>query len=246
MSFRDHFEVYEFDCILPGTGEKIYFKPLTTKEIKKLLTYEDSADYTEIEKILDKVIESSVTNEDFNIDNLYLQDRFFLVTEIRKKSKGEVYEFQYNCPNCKSENYLTANLDNLTINKLQPDQIDNKIEIANKENVSIFIWFIRRGEEKEAHELTDKSENNTRREAELQLNTLTQGIKGVETPDGIDEDLTFEDKQFVMNSLSLKDLDSIRNWYRDNNFGVDFTITKTCRQCGYEERTSIPLANFFF
>lgn len=243
MSFKDYLNTYEFESVLPGSGEKVKFKPLTTKEIKKLLTYEGSEDYESVEKMLDIIIENAVVDENFNIDNLYLQDRFSLLIDIRKKSKGENYEFEYDCPNCGSQNYISISLDDLKVDYLNND-IDNKVDLTNE--VSVYVWFVTRGEEKEAFENTEKHEKQNRKEAESQLNVLTQGIKAVETPEGKEENLSFEDKKYIVDNLTIGNLTNIREWYENNNFGVDFKIKRTCKQCGKEEEASIPLANFFF
>ena len=242
MSFKDYLNTYEFESILPGSGEKLKFKPLTTKEMKKLLTYEGSEDYESVEKMLDMIIENAVIDEDFNIDNLYLQDRFYLLVDIRKKSKGENYEFEYDCPDCGSQNYISFSLDDLKVDYLSND-IDNKVDLTNE--VSVYVWFVTRGEEKEALENTENHEKQNRKEAESQLNILTQGIKAVETPEGKEENLSFEDKKYIVDNLTIKNLTNIREWYENNNFGVDFRIKRTCKQCGKEEEASIPLVDFF-
>ena len=242
MSFKDYLNTYEFESKLPGSGEKLKFKPLTTKEMKKLLTYEGSEDYESVEKMLDMIIENAVIDENFNIDNLYLQDRFYLLVDIRKKSKGENYEFEYDCPDCGSQNYISFSLDDLKVDYLSND-IDNKVDLTTE--VSVYVWFVTRGEEKEALENRENYEKQNRKEAESQLNILTQGIKAVETPEGKEENLSFEDKKYIVDNLTIKNLTNIREWYENNNFGVDFRIKRTCKQCGKEEEASIPLVDFF-
>lgn len=243
MSFKNYLNVYTFDCELPGSEEKIEFKPLTTKEIKKLLTYEDDSDYSKVEDILDQIINSAVTNEDFDITNIYLQDRFFLLLEIRKKTKGETYEFQYDCPKCNSQNYIIQDLNQLKVTKLKDlKELDTEIQI--NDNISINLWFITRGEEKEALQKVDP--NSLQKDTEYNLNILTQAIKAVNSPDGKEENLAFEDKQFIMDNLTTGDLTKISNWFENNNFGVDFKVEKKCKQCNHKEVTIIPLQNFFF
>ena len=242
MSFKDYFEVYTFDCELPGTGEKVEYKPLTTKEIKKLLVYEDE-NPEKVEEILDQIIQGSVVNEDFDIDKLYLQDRFFLLLEIRKKTKGEKYEFQFDCPKCETQNYLVKDLDKLEVTRLSHKE-DLNTEVSITDDLSVNLWFITRGEEKEALEKT--GDNSSQKEAESYLNILAQTIKAVNSPDGKEENLSFEDKQFIMDRLTTGNLTKISNWFSENNFGVDFKVEKKCRQCKYSETTTIPLQNFFF
>ena len=50
--FKKYLNVYQFETTLPGTGELIQFKPITTGQIKKLLVYEGSENLNIIENIL--------------------------------------------------------------------------------------------------------------------------------------------------------------------------------------------------
>lgn len=242
MSFKNHFNTYEFESDLPGSDidKTLKFKPIRTKEIKKLLAYENVENYREVENVLDEMIKLSVIDEDFNVDDLYLQDRFYLLTDIRKKSKGENVEFEYKCPECESQTYISFNLDSLETKKLD-NSVDNKIQLTD--TISIYIWYITRGLEKEAIE---KSESDNINSPEVQFNIITQGIQAVETPDGKEENLPFEDKQFIVDNMTTGDLDKLKNWYEKNHFGLDFRIEKKCKQCGHKEYTEVPLHNFFF
>jgi len=242
MSFKQYFNVYNFSCELPGSGKTVNFKPLTTKEIKKLLVYENITEHHQVENVLDQMIQSSVIDEEFDLNELYLQDRFFLLTEIRKKTKGEEIEEEFECPKCKSQNYIIHDLNKLPVKKLD-NNVDNRVELM--ENVFINLWYITRGQEKEAFEKTDNSLSKTEKDADIQLNILTQGIKSVETPEGKEENLSFEDKKYIVDSLTIKNINTISKWYQDNTFGVDFSLEKKCRNCEYKEVSEIPLVNFF-
>ena len=54
--FYDHVNVYDFSCELPGSKETIQFKPVSTGQIKKLLTYENESNYVLQEQALDDLI----------------------------------------------------------------------------------------------------------------------------------------------------------------------------------------------
>lgn len=243
MSFRDYMNTYEFECELPGSREVVKFKPLVTKQIKKLLAHEDDT-YEKVEEILDRIISLAVINEDFNIDNLYLQDRFFLTVEIRKKSKGETYDFQFDCPSCESQNYISVNLDNLPVNYLNKKKNNINTEVKLTNDVSVNMWYITRGEEKEALSYVDPSLDDEEG-TETQLNILAQGIKTVNSPDGKEKNLSFDDRKFIIDNSTQKNLADMSNWFRENQFGIDFRFTKKCKSCGYSETTTIPLRNFF-
>ena len=58
--FKKYLNVYQFEITLPGTGELIQFKPITTGQIKKLLVYEDSENLNIIGKAVDEGINTYV------------------------------------------------------------------------------------------------------------------------------------------------------------------------------------------
>ena len=91
--FLQHVNVYDFTCELPGSKQTVQFKPVTTGQIKKLLSYENETNYVVQEQALDDLISSSVLSDGFDIGELFIYDRLFLLLEIRKKTKGEILEF---------------------------------------------------------------------------------------------------------------------------------------------------------
>jgi hypothetical protein len=118
-NFRNYINTFVFDTVLPGSGLEVHFKPVTTGQIKRLLLYETSEDPLSIEQALDDLIEECVIKpENFNIKDLYIQDRFFLLVEIRKATRGATYNFQTVCTSCGSQTQQAINLTNLPVTKL--------------------------------------------------------------------------------------------------------------------------------
>ena len=60
FDFRKYLNVYEFETTLPGTGDTVKFKPMTTGQLKKMLVYENSTNPMTVEKALDELISSSI------------------------------------------------------------------------------------------------------------------------------------------------------------------------------------------
>jgi len=119
--FYDFVNVYDFECELPGSKQVVKFKPVSTGQIKKLLTYENETNYVIQEQALDDLISSSVLSEGFDIMELYIYDRLFLLIEIRKKTKGEIIEFQIKCPECDSQSLNRVDLNELELAKLDAE-----------------------------------------------------------------------------------------------------------------------------
>jgi len=243
VDFKDFLNVYDFTCELQGTADTIVFKPITTGQLKRLLTFENSTDPIVIDEALDQLITSSVTSEGFDVRNLYLQDRFSLLIEIRKATKGNIYEFTHVCRSCNSQNMQTVNLNKLEVIPY-PEKINHVVKLTD--SISIELDNIKRGEQISAYRNMPKGKmNEFQKLAEMGILTHAAGVKSVITPNGTQEDLSFEDRKYLIENIPTTAYDLIKDWYADNDFGIDFSFEMKCR-CGHEEIVSIPMENFFF
>lgn len=242
MSFKNYLNVYEFETQLPGSGEVIKFKPLTTGDLKKLLIYENETDEVVIENALDDLIQSSVITENFDIKNCYLQDRFFLLVEIRKKSKGEVHRFNTICQKCGSQILSVIDLNDLKVT--HPQKMEE--EIVLNENISVNIGHITRIEQMNAFKFLDKKGSKLQKTTNMSILTHAAGIKSITTPDGKEDDINISDKVFLLENIPTNSYEKIRDWFDDNTFGIDFSYTTECVNCGNKKEMTIPLDNFFF
>jgi len=243
VNFKEFLNIYEFDTALAGTGERVAYKPITTGQLKKLLTFEDTTDPIIIDEALDKLISSCVTTEGFDIKNLYLQDRFSLLIEIRKVTKGTKYEFTYICEHCQSQIFQSVDLTKLKIIPYSTE-IDYKIKLT--EEISVNLDNIRRGEQIKAFKQMPKGKlNDNQKIAELAILTHAAGVKSIDTPKGTVDNVSIKDAKYLLENIPTSAYDEIKNWYKEYDFGIDFTFTIKCN-CGHKEKKTIPLQNFFF
>lgn len=240
--FIDYLNIYEFETELPGSGEIIKFKPLTTGQLKKLLIYENEENIIIQENAIDDLISSCVISENFNIDELYLQDRFFLLVEIRKKTKGEKYEFTYKCPECKSQSLNALNLDDVPVKNLKVES--DSINLTD--DIGITLRHIKRKDFKEVSKYIDiKNRTETQVNSELQTALFAAGIEAIATPDGIEDDIDLKNKMYLIDNVPTSAFEEIKKWYDENDFGLDIEIETVCRNCEHKEKTNIPMGNFF-
>jgi hypothetical protein len=247
--FRKYLNTFEFTVTLPGSGKKVTLKPMTTADIKKLLQYEGlEDDFALMTKIFDDMINESVISTDFDYLDLYLQDRFFLLFEIRKASKGTKHQFEFICPECNSQTLITNDLENVKITKMK--DVNKLIDL--NENISIEIDFLKRKNEFEATKalqtLKDSGEQYTalQKAAELSLLLEASGIKRIITPEGSQENLTIFDKKYFLENVPNYMHQKVKDWYSDSDFGVDLTVKFKCNHCDYKLKTDIQFDNFFF
>jgi len=184
-------EFYNRSVKLPGSGNVVTIKPLTTNLMKGLLLHENQSDPIEGEEIIDNIIESSVVTEDFKIDDLYIQDKYFLFIEIRKATKGDFFQFLYTCPECNNKSIINVDLKKLKVTNLK--QIENsKIFILN-DKVKLELNHITRGKQKEAYNLLKNIKNENEKQIEMILGTLAQSITKITTEEG-EEELDIKEK----------------------------------------------------
>ena len=242
--FRNILNVYSFTCELPGTGEEVEFKPLTTGQLKKLLTYENEKNPVIQENAIDEIINSAIITKEMSSERMFLEDRFFFLIQIRKKSKGEVIEFTNDCKECKSQSLIRLNLDDLPVIKRKEDEL---CDLDLNDGIKIKLKHIVRGEQKQINPRIFKGLSETQMNAEMQLFTNSLGIESVTTPDfGEETELTIEDRKFLIENIPTNEYEKILNWYEENFFGIKFETQFSCVHCRHTENINIPLEQAFF
>lgn len=241
MSLKKYLNVYDFRTTLPGSGEEVNYKGLSTNTIKKLLVYENEDDPLKEEEILDSVLKISVIDEDFNVEDMYVWDRYYLFVKIREATKGSIYNFEYKCPKCSSQSIQNIDLSKLIINK--PENPKNIIKIAD-DNIILTVGFPKRKKQKQLYNSINPTLSNTEKYVEMRLALLASYIQKVETPEG-EENLSNEELTSFIGDLPEIELDKFKEWEEENKFGIELTADLTCRICSNTEKRELPMSNFF-
>lgn len=243
--FYDFINVYEFETELPGSGEKIKFKPVSTGQIKKLLTYENETNYVLQEKALDELISSSVLVDGFDIGDMLLHDRFFMLIELRKKTKGETLEYQVNCPKCNSQSLNRVNLDSLPVTKLDPN-LSTVVDLSQK--IRVHLRYLTRRDQMEEIKPNAFNKNMTDTQIAYNFNVLftANAISKIETPKGVDDNIEFKDRVYFVENIPTGELEKIKDKIDEMSFGVDLSIKTKCIHCQYEHEYQVPIQNNFF
>lgn len=237
---------YEFETTLPGSGKVVKIKPVTTHELKSLLLYENEKDPIIIEQALDDLIQSCVLTEEFNIKDLYLQDRFFLLIELRKVSKGNKYSFVYTCTSCEQQVYTNLDLNKLKTKNYDLSKVDNKVKLDDQ--ITVEVDHVTRGEQLRANDLVASVENESEKYLDIGLYSYAMAVKKIITTEGEfdSEDIELNDVVYVLTQIPMA-LDKVKDWFTNNQFGTDFRFTLNCTnpECKHKEKMDIPLDNFF-
>jgi len=230
---------YEFVETLPGSGQKVKIRPFTTSQLKKLLAY--GATDEDSEDALDDLIIGCVVDESFNIDDLYLEDRFYLLVAIRRRTKGNIYKFLYTCSKCNSQTMQTIDLSKLSTKKLKSIETAVKLD----DNISVELSILTRGIQKQAQEKVDKELEYQQRMIDQALWSHAICIKKIVTPEG-EYAPSAEDSFNFVNILPEGLYEKIRDWFNNLNFGLDFKYKMKCEGCKDSIENEVPLDNFLF
>jgi hypothetical protein len=121
--------VPEYSLKLPSNGNEIKYRPFLVKEEKLLLIAMESEEENQILDATKQVIKNCMLNNDVNVEKLPIFDIEYIFLWLRARSKGEIIELKYKCPDCKGEIPLSFNVEEVVINK--DTAHSQKIEITD-------------------------------------------------------------------------------------------------------------------
>ena len=244
-NFLEYVNTYDFTCELPGSKQVINFKPVTTGQIKRLLTYENETNYVIQEQALDELVSSSVLSEGFDINEQYIYDRLFLLIEIRKKTKGEVLEFQIKCPECNSQSLNRVDLNKLDIKQLENNE--NRI-VTLGDTIKVHLRHMKRKHQREdiIPQFFNKAMSETQQAYMFQVAFHACAIDKIETPKGIDENISMKDRIHFIENIPMYLMEILKDEIEDMGFGWKLQNKVECVHCKYKFIEDIPIQQNFF
>lgn len=244
QEFVNELNVFEFEEKLPGSKRLIKFKPIKTLQLKKLLQYENSKEIDVLENALDTLINSSIISEEFNINNLYMQDRLFLLFAIRIRSKGSTLETKAICEECKSQYINVIDFSNIDYTELS-DNIEKTISLSK--NIELNVDFITRADQKEILNYIKniKFKNDDEKYTELAMLSLSAMIKSIKVNKKIKDNLTLKEKKYLFDESSELLIDKLKKWNDTYDFGLKLQYIKKCPHCGFEKEIKFNATDIF-
>ena len=224
---------HTFSCVLPSTQQEITFKAIDTRTTRLLLLNEKNAGIGEVDKLLDKLIESSIiTPESFDVESMTLFDRIFLLFNIRVKSKGTQIKNTYSCPECKLTSLQNIMIEDFPyIDFKEPE--NNLVPVMD--TMFLEVRHMTRADQKQAIQVLkkDKELDDDQKDSLVMLYTMTAALVAfVNTGKNTREELTdFEDKQFIIDRMGEDFMTALRDWHESNRFGFDISYEYKCPHC---------------
>jgi hypothetical protein len=204
--------------------------------MKKIFAQEDES-LMALSNAFRQLIQGAIVEQDFNIDDLYLNERSFIIVEIRRKTKGDQFQFELKCPDCKSQSMITIDLSGLVVTPI-PENIDPIVKLDD--NFSVELDFITLAHERE---LLESGIDN---ETDMTLSVIAASIQAIHTPAGIQTGMTLKDKIFFTDEIPQPLYEKIVDWHGKNDFGIELETTLKCPHCEKERKTTIEPDSFFF
>jgi len=249
-SFKDYLNVFEFDYKLPGSGEILKIKPITIGALKGFLTLDGEVDPVKVTGMFDDLFSEVVLTPDFDPSKMYVYDRYALLLEIRKITKGEKNQFEMTCPECKGQSIQTIDFSKIVSKKRKPD-INHFVELT--EHLSVKLRFLTRELEMEVYETSahvkeEEQLSEAQANTELSLMLEAQSIEEIITPEGPQKlDFPLFDKKYLLENIPQPLYEKLNKWHEDNHFGPDLSVEIKCSHCDFkmsEDITDLNL-NFF-
>jgi hypothetical protein len=243
VKLSEYLNAYKFNTVLPGSQKLVNFKPISTFQLKELASSGGEPD-----DALDNLINSCVIDELFDVKEIPLQDRFFLLVELRKKSKGSKYNISFECGECKSQVLQVIDLDEMVTKELDKD-LDYTIKLDD--NITIGVNLLSRNTLKKASSIVeklikDKVYKEDDKIMDESIMSYVLSINKIITPAGDIENPDMETSMMLFKSpCPMSFYDRITEWYEKLDFGIDFKFNIECTHCQNKEEIQVTLENFF-
>jgi hypothetical protein len=104
----------QYELVIPSTGTTVNYRPFLVKEQKVLLIAYESQDQKQIITAILTCLANCV-DDSVDIKKLTTFDADYIFTKIRSKSVGEKIKVSAKCQECKNENDVEINLDDIKL-----------------------------------------------------------------------------------------------------------------------------------
>ncbi len=230
------------------TNITAHFSALKIKDKKQLLKSIESKDEDAINRNLDVIIEKYVRFEpEISSDNITVQERYQILTYMRRAAAGDSVRIVHQCPECEKVN---TDID-YELSNMKVDMFDNSKDIQNVvkvgKKISVYLGPMTRKDEKQIEAIIKKK--NVKSSTEKHIISLIGIIKKIEmTEDDIvgEVNLSSEEKLEFYENMGQEFIDKVIEYMKSIQCGVKLPFDFTCKHCGYhnsEEEASV--ASFF-
>lgn len=227
---------YTFNVpLLSNKKEIIEFRPLKTKD-QKLLAVEGAESGGKLENftLMLKLLGGCIRKNKIKLENILLEDFYWLIINLRIKSLGNTLELLGTCQHC-DKNKIPFTLDiekDIEITYL--DGIKNN-QVAISDKLTFFLKHICL---EDMLEILIAERQSDKDGTELSLGYMIDYIEFNDGVVDVDNDTT---RSALMNELTAKQLEEFKRFIEENTFGVKLIKNFKCinEKCGKETKVEL-------
>ena len=202
------------------SGKKIGYKPWRVKEERELLyAINGMDDKNDSRKEIVKFIRKCVDNQPL-FDGLSPTDQVYLLTKLRRVSKGSKIEFKYPCDKCEFELLDSVSVsDNLILKKFDPKpiKVNPKLSITLKEVSFVDVDALR--------EACTKT-------IEYNFEYNIRSIESIAYESVVYEDFTIDEVRTFVDELPPNDMVVITKAIEEASTDIKLEKVVKCGRCG--------------
>ena len=223
------------ECILPASGQKVYYRPFLVGEQKVLLIAQESEDANQ--QIREMIRMINVCCDDVTAEKLASIDLEYLFLQIRIKSVGETSDVIMECNKCKEENQLSINLESAETFR-EGEEVDHIIKLTPK--ISLDLYY-------PTYQIIQQLDANKTEDPREVFSVVAKCINAVIDGDEIHgrEDFTSAELNTFMDSMSVVMMEDIQKYF-DSAPKMTTIADYNCTVCGKNNNLVIEGTQNFF
>lgn len=213
-------------------GTKIYGRPMSLRELKKLSTITTN----NASSVIDDVLRSTIKGIAF--DDILLGDKLYLIFWLRANTYTESgFSVPFVCTECENETSYDFKVDNIGVNPIREDAVyEEPLELPNKDFI-VFKYPTLKDEQR----ISRFKEAVRKSMTKYDDDTLTLAVN-IDTING--KPLPLLD---VYNYISdAKVYSQVKGYVNDFDFGINSVLTVKCNSCGGTAQAGLTFREDFF
>jgi len=198
--------------------------------------------------VLDKLIQSLVSDKNINTDTLTTEDRNAILVAARISAYGNKYVTQVTCPSCYEKVKNSFDL-NEKLEKILEENVNTSVSFNEDGTFSFTLpntkWNVvcralNGYDEKELLRISETKKKNSSGNDSLLIEQIRMMIVMIQS---------VTDKDIITKAIEMMpaaDAKYLRNVYQQTVPNVDLNHTFTCTKCDFETTMEVPLTADFF
>jgi len=225
----------QFELTIPSMNKQVHFRPFLVKEEKVMLMAMETNDQKHILKTIVNTIDACV-EEELDVSKLTTFDVEYSFLQIRSKSVGETSKLKLECKECKTENEVTVNINDIKINV---PKLDNLVKITKDIHVEL-SW-------PSFENVLSNNVVDAKSEVDQAFNLIRSSIVAIQTNEErfLAKDHKKEELDNFVESMTQDQFANLRN-YVEQMPRLKHDISFCCTNCATQNTITVEGMQSFF